>query len=421
MTSRSRNWSWFFGLGCLLLVLIACAAAVFFVVAVLPAQRGLGLPFATPQPTARATQLPTRTATPAPGQTAVVPPSPTLPLGTPVPTLAVPGGGQGQQGGGPLTDLYAQVNPGVVNIQVTVQRFGQAGRGAGSGFIIDDQGHIVTNNHVVEGASSVIVVFWDGLEAEATVVGTDPDSDLAVVRVDELPEGTHPLPLGDSDAVQVGETVIAIGNPFGLGSSMTAGIVSALHRTIESGATPFSIPQAIQTDAAINPGNSGGPLINMAGQVIGVNAQIATGGTIAANAGVGFAIPSNVVRRVAPALIQNGRFVWPYMGITGGSVNLQIAQANNLPNSRGAYVDSVTAGSPSDRAGLRGSTSSTTINGIEVPVGGDVIIEAGGVQIRSFDDLLVQVSSRNPGDALELTLLRNGREMQVTVTLEPRP
>src|SRR5688500_57433 len=186
-----------------------------------------------------------------------------------------------------LVALYRQVNPGVVNIAVFVSGQGGVGQGAGSGFMLDDHGHVVTNNHVVAGAEAVVVVFFDGTEAPAEVIGTDPDSDLAVLRVDpqNLPEGTHSLPLGDSAAVEVGQWVTAIGNPFGLGTSMSVGIVSATGRIIPSGATPFSIPEAIQTDAAINPGNSGGPLLNLNGEVVGVNAQIRTGGANA-NSGV---------------------------------------------------------------------------------------------------------------------------------------
>ncbi|RPI32307.1 MAG: 2-alkenal reductase, partial [Chloroflexota bacterium] len=211
----------------------------------------------------------------------------------PAPTLAapeqpIPGTGQSS-----LVDIYNQYNPGVVNITVYLTQSGLAGAGAGSGFILSEDGYIVTNDHVVSGADSVTIIFYDGHEAEAQIVGTDEDSDLAVLKVDALPEGTHPLTLGDSDQVQVGEWVVAIGNPFGrLGNSMSVGIVSAIGRDIPAGATNYRIPQAIQTDAAINPGNSGGPLLNMRGEVIGVNAQIVTGGA-EVNSGVGFAIPSN--------------------------------------------------------------------------------------------------------------------------------
>ncbi len=321
---------------------------------------------------------------------------------------------------GPLTGLYQQINPGVVNIQVIVNRGGLEGSGAGSGFILDESGHIVTNNHVVAGATEVTVIFYDGIQAEAEMVGTDPDSDLAVIRVDELTEGARPLSLGDSDRVQVGQWVVAIGNPFQLGGTMTLGIVSATGRAIPSGATPFNIPQAIQTDAAINPGNSGGPLLNLEGQVIGVNAQIATGGA-AANAGVGFAIPANVVRRVTPVLIEQGGYQWPWLGIEGTSVNLIIQRANDLPSQQGAYIDRVVPDSPAAEAGLQGSTSLAPVNGEEVPAGGDVVIEADGEPVRDFDDLLVRIAFKQPGDVIDLVVLREGQQRPISVELVPRP
>jgi len=321
---------------------------------------------------------------------------------------------------GLLTTLYGQVNPGVVNIRAWVTRGDQSGQSAGSGFILERDGHIVTNNHVVAGASQVTVIFYDGIEAEATVVGTDADSDLAVVHVEELARGAHPLPLGDSDEVQVGEWVVAIGNPFGLAGSMTLGIVSAVGRTIPSGVARFSIPQAIQTDAAINPGNSGGPLLNLEGEVIGVNAQIATSG-VQANAGVGFAIPSSFVRRVAPALIESGSYQWPWLGVEGTSVSLAIVRANNLEVRQGAYIVGVVEGGPAAQAGLQGSSGTRQIGGLQVPVGGDVVIEADGRPIADFSDLLTDIASKNPGDEIELTVLRDGQTHKVIVKLMPRP
>jgi len=320
---------------------------------------------------------------------------------------------------GSLAELYRQVNPGVVAIQVLVRRGGQTGQIAGSGFILDDQGHIVTNNHVVAQAQQITVVFYDGIEAEAELVGADDDSDLAVIRVDRLTEGAHPLPLGDSDQVEVGEWVVAIGNPFGLGGSITAGIVSAVGRTIPSGVTPFSIPQAVQTDAAINPGNSGGPLLTLRGEVIGVNAQIASSGGV--NAGVGFAIPSNVVRRVAPVLIESGSYDWPWLGVVGTSVNLTIMKANDLDTQQGAYIDAVVPDGPAAEGGLKGTDSTVEVNGLQVSVGGDVVIEADGEPIADFADLLVAVAFKNVGDTIELTVLRNGQRRQIVVALIPRP
>ena len=333
----------------------------------------------------------------------------------------------GSEGGSPaiegeaLVALYRQLTPGVVNIQVVMEQLGQTGQGAGSGFILDRDGHIVTNNHVVSGATRVTVLFYDGTEERAEIVGTDADSDLAVIRVDRLPDGAHPLPLGDSSQVAAGEWVVAIGNPFGLGGSMTVGIISALGRTIPSGATPFSIPEVLQTDAAINPGNSGGPLLNLRGEVIGVNAQIATAGGVRANAGVGFAIPVNVVKLVAPALIREGAYIWPWLGVQGTSVNLAIAEANELSTQRGAYIDGVVAGSPAAGAGLRGSRGARSISGLRVPMGGDVVTAVDGRPVDDFADLLAEIAFSRPGDSVTLTILRDGRTLSVNVTLAPRP
>lgn len=316
-----------------------------------------------------------------------------------------------------LVQLHNQLNPGVVNINVFVNRTGQVGEGQGSGFILDDEGHIVTNSHVVAGSSAVTVVFFNGFEAAAEVIGTDPESDLAVIRVDTMPEEAHPLPLGNSADVRVGEWVIAIGNPFGANSSMTVGIVSATGRQIPS-LGRYRIPEAIQTDAAINPGNSGGPLLNLNGEVIGVNAQIATGGGIAANAGVGFAIPVRVVRHVIPTLMETGTFQWPYLGVEGDSVGLAIAEANNLQEQRGAYIVAVTPGGPAAQAGLQGSTGRTS-GGVQM--GGDIVLEANGVSIGNFGDLLATVAFSHPGDTINLTVLRNGELLELDVTLAPRP
>jgi S1-C subfamily serine protease len=334
---------------------------------------------------------------------------------TPIPGLQVPANLD-------FAQMYATLNPGVVNIQVFIQQQGTTGEGGGSGFILDDQGHILTNNHVAAGAELITVIFYNGLEMEAQVVGLDADSDLAVLKVDQLPEGARPLKLGNSDDAEPGQWVVAIGNPFGYGSSMTTGIVSAIGRTIPSAAQDYRIPHAIQTDAAINPGNSGGPLINLNGEVIGVNAQIATGGQTNANSGVGFAIPSNIVRMVAPVLIQAGAYEWPYLGVRGSEVGLFIELANNLGFQGAAYIHAVEPNSPAASAGLQGSTGTTTVLGISgIPMGGDVVIAADGQKIASFDDLLTAVAFRNPGDELSLTVVRNGQQMELTATLAPRP
>jgi len=331
-----------------------------------------------------------------------------------------------------LINLYKRVNPAVVNIRVVkhvdteeLPPWSEGDdlyqEGQGSGFVLDSDGHIVTNNHVVSDAEEVEVVFYDGSVARAQVVGTDPDSDLAVVQVDTDRAALATVELGDSDELEVGQMAIAIGNPFGQQSSMTMGIVSAVGRTIPTAGTPFSIPQAIQTDAAINPGNSGGPLLNLSGQVIGVNAQIATGGVSGANAGVGFAIPSNIVRIVAPSLIETGSYTWPKIGVTGTDLSLLIRQANNVEIQQGAYIDSVDPEGPAAQAGLQGSTGTRTVSGVEASVGGDVIIAADGEPVLSFSDLLVDIAFKQPGEEVQLTILRDGSEEQVTVTLAPRP
>jgi 2-alkenal reductase len=322
-----------------------------------------------------------------------------------------------------LVELYKRVNPAVVNITVfaesaqeTLSPFTQ-----GSGFVYDSAGHIVTNAHVVHGAIRIEVNFYDGRTRPAEVVGEDLYSDLAVIQVEDLPEGIIPLPLGNMDELAVGQTAIAIGNPFGFSGTLTRGIISALGRTIE-GLTIFNIPQTIQTDAAINPGNSGGPLLNLRGEVIGVNAQIRTGDASRSNSGVGFAIPVSIVARVVPDLIENGTYEWTWLGIQGRSVDYRLAQAMDLPDDRGAYVSIVIERGPSAKAGLRGSEGTTTVDGITYEVGGDVIVAIDGQPVGSFDDLLVYIAlETRPGQEVILTVLRDGDAIEIPLTLEARP
>jgi len=320
-----------------------------------------------------------------------------------------------------LIDLYARVNPSVVNITIYGSMDDQVvALGQGSGFIYDTLGNIITNAHVVHGATEIDVTFFDGLVRAATLVGEDLNSDLAVVRVD-LPEGARSLPLGEMSDLAVGQTVVAIGNPFGLQGTLTRGIISALGRTIPA-LTIFSIPQAIQTDAAINPGNSGGPLLNLDGEVIGVNAQIETDGTSISNVGVGFAIPVSIVRRVVPELIANGEYIWPYLGISGGDVIPLLVEAMNLPVERGAYVATVIANTPASRAGLRGASGTVTLDGRTIDTGGDVITAIDGTSVLSFDDLLIYLSlNAAPDQTVTLTILRDGETRDVPVTLTARP
>ena len=321
-----------------------------------------------------------------------------------------------------LVDLYARANPSVVNITVyaTIDGVVEA-LGQGSGFVYDTQGNILTNAHVIHGAQDIEVTFSDGLVRPAERMGEDLNSDLAIVRVAELPEGIGPLPLGEMEGLAVGQTVVAIGNPFGLQGTLTRGIISALGRTIPA-LTIFSIPQAIQTDAAINPGNSGGPLLNLGGEVIGVNAQIETDGTSNSNIGVGFAIPVSIIRRVAPDLVASGEYIWPYLGVSGGDVTPLLVVAMSLPIERGAYVAMVTEDGPAIQAGLLGSTGTVEIDGRTVDTGGDVITAIDGVPVLSFDDLLVYLSlNTSPGQTVTLTVLRDGQTQEFDVTLQARP
>ncbi|NLT73750.1 MAG: trypsin-like serine protease [Chloroflexi bacterium] len=320
-----------------------------------------------------------------------------------------------------LSELYSQMEPGVVAIQTYVQQYGQLGESSGSGFIIDESGLVVTNEHVIADGIRIEVIFSDGSASRATVLGSDPDSDLALLQVEEMPEGARAVPLGDSDEVKPGQWVVAIGNPFGLQNTITYGIVSAVGRMIPARVGSYSIPQAIQTDAAINPGNSGGPLINMAGQVIGVNAQIYTDGRTAANAGVGFAIPVNIVRMVVPYLKEGNSYPWPWIGVSGTDVDMLLAEAGDLGIQRGAYIAEVTVGGPAARAGLRGSSGARQYGGVAIAVGGDVIIAANGQPINDFADLLETVAFSEAGDEIVLTVLREGKELVVTIALETRP
>jgi S1-C subfamily serine protease len=440
--NKRNNSALAIGLGCALL-LICIAGAVAVVFAFVPAARSIDVfrdvPFefeSAPVEVTRVIVEETQVDVPAvratQGAIATLPAADREATGERGPEEAAEGETTFQAGapsavapfdGGYLSDLYRAVNPGVVAIRVLATTAFGPGDGAGSGFIIDETGHIVTNEHVVQGADLVTVIFYDGFEAEAEVVGGDDDSDLAVLRVSEMTEGAYALPIGDSNDVQAGEWVVAIGNPFGFSSSMTLGIVSAVGRAISGLVPEFSIPQVIQTDAPINPGNSGGPLVNMAGEVIGVNAQIRTDSGVRANSGVGFAIPSNVVRLVAPVLIETGSYQWPYLGVRGYEfgVDLAVQRANNLPDQRGAYVAAVLPDTPAAAAGLQGSTGRETVLGRAVEVGGDIIVAFDGEPVIDFADMLSRIAFSEVGDEVVLTVRRDGELFDVTVTLAARP
>ena len=326
-----------------------------------------------------------------------------------------------------LESIYSQVNPSVVSIEVIIPASSTSlsSSALGSGFVWDTQGDIVTNNHVIDGATRITVTFYDGTTVDATLVGADADSDLAVIKVN--PDGLtlQPVTVADSTTVKVGQVAIAIGNPFGLQNTMTVGFISAVGRLIPAsenavGAT-YSIPDIIQTDVSINPGNSGGVLLDDTGAVIGVTQSIDT--TSGSSSGVGFAIPSAIVKQVVPELITNGHYDHPYLGVSVTSLTPDIATAMNLPSGqRGALVETVASGGPADKAGLKASANKTSINGEQVSVGGDVIIAYGDQTVKSSDDLVTFLArSGSVGQVVTLTILRSGKQMQVQVTLGLRP
>jgi serine protease Do len=346
-----------------------------------------------------------------------------------------------------LQRLYQEVNPSVVNILVRLPAdasnpdllplpnvpqnpnsqppFAQA---EGSGFVYDADGYLVTNAHVVQDASRITVTFADDTTLIAEVVGIDPDSDIAVIKVDpsKLPGKLVPLPLADSDKLTVGERAIAIGNPFGLNGTMTHGIISALGRSLDGqrntgSDSRYLIPQVIQTDAAINPGNSGGPLLNAKGEVIGVNTAIES--RVRQSSGVGFAVPANIVKKMADALIKDGKVAHSYLGILGGTLTLDVNELMGLdPNFHGVLVRDVVSGSPGAKAGIKPSTTEKDLDGTKVMVGGDVIVAVDNIPVRRFEDLLAYLFVKtDPGQTITLTVYRAGEKVDVKVTLGERP
>ena len=324
-----------------------------------------------------------------------------------------------------LTTLYDHVSPGVVSILVTTAD----GGGVGSGFVFQT-GYVVTNFHVVEGETALEIDFPSGYKARGTVVGSDLDSDLAVIKVDAPDEVFIPLTMGNSDEMTVGQTVVAIGNPFRLTGTMTVGIVSAKGRTLDSlrqtdSGNFFTAGDIIQTDASINPGNSGGPLLNLNGEVVGVNRAIRTTGATATgdpvNSGIGFAISGNIVKRVVPVLIEKGSYSYPYLGITSREdLTLDMIETLGLSRQTGAYVTTVAPGSPADKAGVIGGTTATSFAGL--PSGGDLIIAVDGRPVNTFSEMLSYlIANKSPGDTIKMTVLRGTEQKEVTITLGQRP
>ncbi len=373
------------------------------------------------------------------------PPSPTdLPTALPVPTLTlaeptappvapptnVPVAFDPRAEESLYIQIYERANPGVVSIRI----LSLEGGSLGSGFVVESEGQrvVITNQHVIEGAldGEIEIAFASGFKARGRVLGRDPDSDLAVLAVEAPDAELHPIPLGDSAALRVGQRVIAIGNPFGLSGTLTIGVVSALGRTLESereapGGGRFTAADVIQTDAAINPGNSGGPLINLDGEVIGVNRAIRTDSVTVegdvVNSGVGFAVAINTVKQVLPSLIATGSYAYPYLGLSSlDELSLLEAEALGLPQANGVYVTLVIPGGPADRAGVRAGNRATSIP--DLNAGGDLIVEVDGRPVRYFGELISYlVSQVRVGQTVTLTLLRDGERLEIPVEVAARP
>jgi S1-C subfamily serine protease len=311
----------------------------------------------------------------------------------------------------PWPTIYNQLIDSVVLVQTDL--------GLGSGFVYDMKGHIVTNHHVIAGSNTIQVTFLDGNITSATVVGMDIYSDLAIIKVNPEVTTLTPVVLGSSSELTVGAPVAAMGNPFGLSDTLTVGIVSSLERTMEA-TGGYVIIDIIQIDAAVNPGNSGGPLVNLKGQVVGVNTAIesSTGSFL----GIGFAIPSDTVKREIDELIANGDYKHPWLGITAWEVNIAIAEAIGLDKPQGILIAEVTSGSPAELSGLRGGDETRVVDGREITLGGDVITEVAGLPVRTTADIIVYMERNvSPGDTAELGIIRDGKELSLTVTVGERP
>ncbi len=430
MQNRSRVFSVLAALAVLSLAVVACSIS---------GQAGAVLPALSRTPLAQRLLELVATETPAPlaGNGTAATPAAAAPAPTAAPTPVIPNDPTLNRQSQVLEAIYAKVNPAVVLVSnlahsADLPRSADAvPQSEGSGFVWDNTGHIITNDHVVRDAERLQGTFPDGTTMDATLVGTDPDSDIAVIKVDPSLVTLTPVEQGNIDEIKVGQKAIAIGNPFGFTGTMTQGIVSALGRSIPA-ITGFNIPEAIQTDAAINPGNSGGPLLNERGQVIGVNAQIRS--DTRSSTGVGFAIPINIVQRVVPALIKNGQYHHAYLGMHGGTFSRAWAQALGLPaNLKGAYVLDTIAGGPAARAGLRGGTTDTQVllgldttsgSATYLKRGGDLIVAIDGKPVASMDELLIYLERyTSPGQTIQVTVVRSadGKQQVIPVKLDARP
>ena len=319
-----------------------------------------------------------------------------------------------------LVELFEKSEEGVVKIRTdSVDSFTGTG-GVGSGFVYDILGHIITNAHVVDGGDKITVTFLDGSQYNSEIIGVDRFTDIAVIKVNEKPRLLHPLTVGDSSFLKVGEGVAAIGNPFGLAGSMTSGIVSQIGRLLPSQDTGFSIPDVIQTDAAINPGNSGGPLLNMRGEVVGINTAIQSSSGV--YSGIGFAVPSNTISKIVPTLIEEGKYAHPWIGILGKDIDPDLAKVRGLDNAKGFLILNVIEGSPAEKAGLKGMSEISEIDGDEYPVDGDIVISVDDKEVRNISDILIHLQrEKTVGDEMVLGVLRDGEFMHITLELVERP
>ncbi len=318
-----------------------------------------------------------------------------------------------------LIEIFEKSEAGVVKVNIQRTEESTSPSGVGSGFVFDKKGHIITNAHVVKDAIKVVITFLDGRSYNAEIIGVDTFTDIAVIKVNADLALLSPIFLGDSSNLQVGESIAAIGNPFGLSGSMTSGIVSQLDRLLPSGAG-YSIPDVIQTDAAINPGNSGGPLLNMRGEIVGINTAIQS--TTGEFTGVGFAIPSQTVAKIVPILIKNGEYKHPWIGISGRDIGPDLAKVLNLNDAVGFLVITVIPDSPASRAGLQGSENTVERDGVQYIVGGDIILSVDGLEVRKISDILIHLQrAKSVGDEMVLEIIRDGRTTNFTVILGERP
>ena len=317
-----------------------------------------------------------------------------------------------------LMEIFEKAEPGVVRVNTIRNQTSDTG-GVGSGFVFDKMGHIITNAHVIEGSTKTVVTFLDGRSYNAEIIGMDEYTDIGVIKVNADLKLLNPLSLGNSSNLNVGEPIAAIGNPFGLSGSMTSGIVSQMGRLLPSG-SGYSIPDVIQTDAAINPGNSGGPLLNMRGNIVGINTAIQS--TTGEFTGVGFAVPSQTVAKIVPTLISDGEYKHPWIGISGRDIDPDTANVLGLKDALGFLIITVVENSPASDAGLVGSDKMIKVDGMEYPVGGDIIMAVDGMDVRKIDDILIHLQRvKTVGDEMNLEILRDGRTTNVTIILQERP